>query len=491
MEYKSYSRWFAVLFQVHHVPAQRLDLLGPFHHVHPRFLPWRGHPLHGVHAHPGVRGSHALDRIDRHPPGRLQRRTTSLVPDLAPRRALHFVRVVARQPVVVRLRGYGGTVGHGGAFHRCVRRDPCPRIVARPRNRPRLLLFHRTTAHHPRSPLRARGISRRIFRRLDLARLGRRVRYDGLKRDGFLHHLGVVRPAILRIVAHLVVRTLNRRISVPRRRAVTLALRRLPRTVALRLVIAVVGDRRIVPTLRATLRPTVITVRPVGSRDLRIRVTGVVMILDVLRIMDLFGIVGVRRVGRFVLGKAILLALRPLFGQTFLFQPIFVEENRVRVDVKRLDGRGGRRAHHARRPRGRGCLFQQIDQVQIGDPLGAFLAGSRLRFTPFPPILAGLVHARFVARANPLRPPFIGPLFALGLIRNGDEPGRVRGGRRIRADPIRLERDFRRRRHSFLAPPRLPPRNGCPLLFLRVPRVVPGRRNGKFLLPGRRGFLPS
>lgn len=69
MKYKSYSRWFAVLLQMHHVPAQRLDLLRPFHHVHPRFLPWRGHPPHGVHAHPSVRGSHALDRIDRHPPG--------------------------------------------------------------------------------------------------------------------------------------------------------------------------------------------------------------------------------------------------------------------------------------------------------------------------------------------------------------------------------------------------------------------------------------
>lgn len=161
--------------------------------------------------------------------------------------------------------------------------------------------------------------------------------------------------------------------------------------------------------------------------------------------------------------------------------------------MKRLDGRGSRRAHHARRPRSRGSLFQQVDQVQIGDPLDArtFLAASRLfpsRFTPFPAILARLVHA-FVARANPFRSPLIDRLFALGLIRNADEPGRIQG---IRADPIGLERNFRRRRDSFLAPPRLP-RNGYPLLalFLRVPRIVPGRGNGKFLLPGRRGLLPS
>lgn len=154
-------------------------------------------------------------------------------------------------------------------------------------------------------------------------RLGR-VRYG----DGSLHDLGVARPGILRVrivdrVVHLdlIVRTLSRRVSVARDRAVTLAPRRLPSTVAFRVIVhRVVGNRRIVSTLRATLRPIVITVRLVGSRDLRIRPT-VVMILattDELRVvMGLFrgGIVGVRRVGRFVVvGKATLLAPRPLLG---------------------------------------------------------------------------------------------------------------------------------------------------------------------------------
>ncbi|OAD59714.1 hypothetical protein WN48_08508 [Eufriesea mexicana] len=171
-----------------------------------------------------------------------------------------------------------------------------------------------------------------------------------------------------------------------------------------------------------------------------------ILAVDDLGILGLpSGRVIVRRVGRFAVGQ-VLLTLR-LFRDVPPFGDVFLQKNRVGIDVERLNGRGRCRVHHAGCSRGAGSLLQKIDQMKIRDTFaaGIFLASlrpfrSRVRLLA---TLTGLVRL-FAARTN-IFGPFIGSLLVLAvrLVGKSDESSWIQG---IRADSVRFQRNLRGRR---------------------------------------------